>query len=282
MTTHQPTCDCGRPTNGTTLCKTCTHTLDVALANIATYYADAEITLTRRKGVRYDLPRGKGGTKTMPLPLDNRYLPDGRGTAAMHTARNAVVTWTRVILDEHPNWAGPRRDTVGSVCSWLQTHLGVIATATWALECKRDLLDAERSLKAVDARGPELLYAGLCTICLVAFDRTHLYAVPGDEYVTCPADDCGMTYRVEDRRNLMRDALEFEWMTAARIADLSSYLQLIGDREWVRKKLNRWHSEGAIKAASIDAEGVPLFPFGEATRLLMGADSQRRATRKGA
>lgn len=277
-----PTCSCGRPVDGATLCRRCAHTVEVALANIAVYHNDLEVSRTKRKAVRYDLPRGKGGSRSLPLPPDNRFLPDGRGDLALHLARNAIITWTRVILTEHPAWPGPRRDTVSSVCAWLQTNLRVIATARWAADCKRDLLAAERALRDVDARGAERIYAGLCTICLAVGEQSRLYALPGDEYVSCPAEDCTMEYRVEDRRDLMRDALEFEWLTPSRIADLATYLQLIGDREWVRKKLNRWHSDGLLNAASVDDEGQPLFPFGEASRLLISADSRRRATRKGA
>lgn len=295
---QQPTCSCGRPTAGTVLCDRCRHTLDIALGNIPTYATDLEISLTRRQAVRYDLPRGQGGSKSMPLPLDSRFLPGQPGTLAVAQARNSVVTWVRVCLGTWPPLVGrlvcseplcrrctgirheqqlrkPPRDTIASCCGYLQRMLPRIAGALWAEEIKRDMLDVEHSLKRVDARGPERIYAGLCTVCLAVFERTHLYAVAGDEWVKCPAEDCGMEYRVADRRHLMQDALEYEWMTAARIADLSSYLQLLGDREWVRKKLNRWHSEGVLKAAGVDDDGQPLFPFGEATRLLMAADSRR-------
>lgn len=297
MTTR--TCDCGRPTEAATLCDHCCHTLDIALGNIPTYATDLEVSLTRRQAVRYDLPRGKGGTKSMPLPLDSRFLPGQPGTLAVTAARRTVVAWVRrsratwpqldrLVCGEplcrrcssirHENQLRrPPRDTIASACAYLQRMLPRIVGTEWATECLHELLDVERGLARVDARGPERIYAGLCTVCLAVYERTHLYAVAGDEWVKCPADDCGMEYRVEDRRDLMRDALEYEWMTAARIADLSSYLQVLGDREWVRKKLNRWHSEGALKAAGMDDEGQPLFPFGEATRLLMGADSRRRS-----
>lgn len=300
MTT--PTCACGQPVDGTTLCRRCVHTTEVALANIPAYTADAELSAAKRKAVRYDLPRGKGGTKSPPSPVDGRYLRGGPGDTAVQTARNTIVTWVRVCLDNWPpldrltctdslckRCSGIRfeatqrrhpRDTIASCCAYLQRMLPRIAGAAWAEEFKRAIVDAERGLYRVDARGPERIYAGLCTVCLVGLDRTPLYALPGDEYVTCPADDCGMTYHVEDRRNLMRDALEFEWMTAARIADLSSYLQLIGDREWVRKKINRWHFDGTLRAASVNAEGEPMFPFGEVSRLLLASDSQRTARRK--
>jgi hypothetical protein len=301
------TCDCGRPVNGTTLCRDCKHTLEVALANIATYHHDLEVVRTRAKAVRYDLPHGKGPGREGPLPVDERFLPGGRGTESLNAARNAVVTWVRVVLDEWPPEPFERllvcgdalckrcsriryerqlrrhpADTVASCCRYLARMLDRIASAPWAPDLMHDVLGAERALKRVDARGPERVYAGLCTVCLLVGDRTAMYAVVGEEFVKCPAADCGMDYRVEQRRNLMRDALEYEWMSAARIADLATYLQLLGDREWVRKKINRWHNDGTLRPASVDDAGNPLFPFGEATRLLSAADASRRVRLKGA
>lgn len=297
---HSMTCPCGRPIDGTTICGRCVHTLDIALANIAAYHADLELAITKRRAVRYDLPRGKGGTKSLPLVVDDRFLPDGRGTEAIHATRTVITRWVRTSLHQWPAPTTPTctdhdckrctpirkakitrahpRDNIGSCCAYLQRMLPRIAVATWADDCKDDLLDIERALFRVDAHGPEKVYAGLCTICLIVQQRSPLYALPGDEYVSCPAPDCGMTYRVEERRNIMVDTLEYEWMTAARIADLATYLQLIGDREWVRKKLNRWHTDGLIKAASLNDKGEPLFPFGDVSRLLMAADSRRATT----
>lgn len=302
-----PTCACGRPVNGTVLCNGCKHTLDVALANIRAYHADLELVQTRAKAVRYDLPKGKGPGRSVPLPVDDRFLPAGPGAAALAEARSAVVTWVRVALEAWPPAPFEGRllctdslckrcskirferklrrhpaDTVASCCAYLARLLDRIASAPWATSLMHDMLGAEKALKRVDARGPERVYAGLCTICLAVGDRTPMYAVVGEEWVTCPAEDCGLEYRVEDRRNQMRDALEYEWMTAAAIADLATYLQLLGDREWVRKKLNYWHRTGTLRPASVDDQGNPMFPFGEATRLLSAADATRRLRLKGA
>lgn len=296
-------CKCGKPVNGAALCSSCKHTLDVAAANIATYHADLELVASRRKAVRYDLPSGKGPSREAPLPIDDRFLPDGRGAAALAHVRNTVVTWVRVCLetwpplDDRPVCGEPlcrrcsgirheaevRRhpdDNVGSCTRYLQRMLDHIAGAPWASDCLAELLEAEKILKRVDARGPERVYAGKCTVCLLVGDDTPLYAVVGEEWVKCPAEDCGMEYRVEARRSMMQDALEYEWLSASAIADLATYLQLLGDREWVRKKLNRWHNEGTLAAAAVDDQGQPLFPFGQAARLLAAADATRRNRRK--
>lgn len=274
-------CRCGREVNGTTLCARCVHTIKVALTNIPAYLADLELVETRRKGIRYDLPRGKGGSKSLPLVVDARFLPGGTGSLATVATRRAVVTWVRRCLKQWPNAADRPTDSVASCCAYLTRMLPRIAVVHWGGDLMDAILSAEKALLRVDARGPERIYAGLCTICLIGYDRTPLYAYPGDEYVTCTAADCGMTYRVEERRTLMADALEYEWMTAAKIADLAAYLQLLGGREWVRKKLNRWHSDGLLTAADTNDKGEPRFPFGEASRLLIAADSTRRTNTGG-
>lgn len=297
------TCACGRPVIGTVLCGACKHTLEVALANAATYHADLELSQARRKAVRYDLPRGKGPSREQPLPVDPRFLPGGSATMALRAARNTVVTWVRICLEEWPplddrivcaeplckRCSGIRHertvrahpaDNVVSCTRYLDRMLDHIAGAAWAPELLRDMLDTERSLERVDARGPEQVYAGLCTLCLLVGDRTPMYAVVGDETVRCPAEDCGMTYDVAARRALMEDALEYEWMTAAAIADLATYLRILGDREWVRKKINYWHRTGTLQAASYNAKGDPLFPFGQARQRLLEADAARRTRRE--
>jgi hypothetical protein len=124
-----PTCRCGRPTSGASLCQKCSaRTLPIALANIAAYVADLDTMRARRRAVRYDLPRGKGGSKEIPLPLDGRFVdvrrevevqqPDGgvvrlmvgeesRGTKVADETRNTITTWTRIVLDEWPPITAP-------------------------------------------------------------------------------------------------------------------------------------------------------------------------------
>ena len=118
-----PTCRCGRPTAGSVLCAKCSErTLPIALANIAAYTEDLDIMRARRRAVRYDLPRGKGGSKEIPLPLDGRFVEgqrrieiehggaqvlvrvgeESRGTKVADETRNTVTTWARVVLEEWP------------------------------------------------------------------------------------------------------------------------------------------------------------------------------------
>lgn len=116
-----PLCRCGKPTAGAVLCDRCaTRTLPIALANIAAYFADLDVVRARLHAVRYDLPRGKGGTKEMPLPVDLRFAdrgnrphgdPDeegwprfrlGQGSALVDETRSTLTAWVRTVLATWP------------------------------------------------------------------------------------------------------------------------------------------------------------------------------------
>lgn len=116
-------CRCGRPTAGATLCVKCSETtLPIALAHIATYEEDLDTMRARSRAIRYDLFRGKGGSKEIPLSVDARFVEgqrrievqvdgapvivrvgeESRGTKVADESRNTVTTWTRVVLEEWP------------------------------------------------------------------------------------------------------------------------------------------------------------------------------------
>lgn len=198
------TCRCGRPTSGAVLCDRCAfRTLPTALANIAAYNADLDTIRARLHAVRYDLPRGKGGRKEMPLPVDLRFadranLPDGeldesgwprhrlgQGTAVSDDARNTVTTWTRAVLEEWPPFeplvcddglcrrcnplraeASIRRhpeDSITSCCAYLVRMLRHIAGAEWAPQLLEELLHLEHRLRSFVDVPPSRWYAGPCT-----------------------------------------------------------------------------------------------------------------------
>ncbi len=109
---------CTRPTtNGTTLCPHCTRTLTHAITNTHAYTLDLTTIRTRLQAIRYDQPRGTGGTKTIPLPIDHRFTdptgtPDdqgtpgghgtGQGTQLDHDATTTLTTWTNRTLTTWP------------------------------------------------------------------------------------------------------------------------------------------------------------------------------------
>lgn len=244
-----------RPSPDTTICRHCTKTLDVALANIRAYYDDLDTIRTRQ--ARYGDPtptRGSTG-REMPLPVDLRFTdPDGRGADLAWVARNTIIGWVRIVAGQWPpfpyvdGWSGPvcddclhrscnqrrlrtvehklRRlpaDTLPSCCAYLHRFLFRIAGAEWAAEMLDELLDLERRLRRFVDRPVERWYAGPCTAGMRALEATwfcgaELYAELGKPDVVCPNRDCGTRYDVAERRTWLLAAAEDRLENAVTIA----------------------------------------------------------------
>jgi hypothetical protein len=196
----RPTCRCGRPVDGTTLCERCVHTADVALANIAAHYTDLDTLRTKR--FRYGTAGATTASvgKTQPLLVDLRFVSDsnatdssewqvpgreGQGSAVVADLRTTITSWTRTVLDQWPplrpilcedplcrrcnplaaeaSHRRPPRDTVVACCGYLQRLLPRIATHPWATDLLRDMLRLERALARLVDRPPDRWYAGKCS-----------------------------------------------------------------------------------------------------------------------
>lgn len=283
----RPTCHrCGTLTReGATLCVKHTHTLDVALGNIAAYWTDLD-TL-RTKTTRYGQANrgGKGAKgKTMPLGIDLRFAPvtrddqgrvlTGQATLVMTTVRDTLITWVRTCID---TWGGTLpAGRATAVCAHLQSNLFAISGQDWADTMLTDLLDAERQLRQLVDRPPAMIYAGTCFVCACVNQHVPLYAREGDTEVTCPSDDCGMTYDVATRREAMVADIESRLCTAAEIASLATYLELLEDRDRVRKRINLWAHRGVIQPDQINHDGEPLYAFGPVVDRLRQGDLEHR------
>lgn len=199
-----PECRCGRPTSGAVLCDRCaTLTLPIALANIAAYNADLDVIRARQHAVRYDLPRGKGGSKELPMVIDARFadrpnrphgpLTDdgwpayrlGQGSAIAADTRSTLTVWARTVLQAWPPLqpllcddglcrrcnplraeASLRRrpaETVTDCCAYLTRMLRHIAGAAWAPQLLEELLHLEHRLRSFVDVPASRWYAGPCT-----------------------------------------------------------------------------------------------------------------------
>lgn len=243
----QLTCPCGRPVDGTTLCRGCVKTLAWALANIATHLADLDTLRTRQARYTDPAPLRHGGGP-ISLPVDHRFtdIPGadtdtdqhwGSGTDLEWVTRNTITTWVRHILETHPHLPGPRRDTVGSCCAWLMRRLDRIRVADYATDLLDELLDVERRLARFVDRPPDRWYAGPCTAGLSGLSGTwlcgtDLYAHPDDPEVTCR--DCNATYPVEQRRAWLLTHAEDEWHTAT---DIAHAVTTLGDYDRGERRL---------------------------------------------
>lgn len=261
---------------GTFLCRRCSTTLDVALANIAAYVADLETVRTRQ--TRYSEVSGGGSGakgKTMPLGMDLRFDVDGKGTLVEAGARNSLVTWVRMALD---TWPGTRMpdDRVAAMCRFLSSIRAAIAGQEWAEELLRDMLAAERSLRAFVDRPPERIYAGTCIVCAIVGEHSPLYARQGDEKILCPAEDCRKEYDVAECRETLLATVDGLLCTAAQIASLATYFGVLEDREKVRKRINVWDHRGVIQPDGLTPEGEPTYAFGETVQAILRADAARK------
>lgn len=261
---------------GTHLCRRCSTTLDVALANIAAYVDDMETVRTRQ--TRYSEASG-GGTgakgKTMPLGMDLRFDVDGRGTIVERTARATLARWVRRALD---TWPGTRMpiDTVPAMCHFLTSIRAAIAGQPWAKELLGEMLDSERQLRAFVDRPPERIYAGTCIVCAIVGEHSPLYAHQGDDKILCPAEDCRKEYDVAECRETLLATVDGLLCTAAQIASLATYFGVLEDREKVRKRINLWDHRGVIQPDGLTPEGEPTYAFGDTVQAILRANDARK------
>lgn len=297
---------CHARVNGATLCPRCTKTLDVALANVSVHHRDLETLRTR--STRYgDGSRGSIG-KTMPLGVDLRFASvrrdeagrviEGQATEVEQAVRSTVVTWARVLLEEHEPIPGPvcasclhrscavirrsrhPRDTVASVCSYLQGWVHWIARQAWAEQMLCDLLDAERALARIVDRPAGRWYAGPCNEC-----GKDLYATEGATVVVCRA--CDWEYDVAPRRDWLLAAAEDEWLPAA---DLSRAVSWLGGQPLSSDRIYQWKKRGKIATIPERCEAcrvrpvvrpcpmdTPLYRVGDAIELMVDYAARRGA-----
>lgn len=281
----EPTCPCGRPVDGTTLCRGCVKTLAWALANIAGDHADLDTLRTRQTRYHDPAPLRSGGGP-IPLPVDHRFTDPqgadthshqhwGAGTDLDWVTRNTITTWVRIVLEHHPHLPGPRRDTIGSCCAWLMTHASRIAVADYGPDLLDELCHLEKQLARFVDRPPDRWYAGPCTAGLSGLAGTwlcgtDLYAAHGDTEVTCR--DCNTTYPVEHRRAWLLAHAEDEWHTATAIARAvvvwTDYDR--GETRLVRR-ISDWTRRSRIEVRDhqlIDGRHRPRYRLGDVLDLL--------------
>lgn len=273
---------------GMTLCGKCVSTLDIALGNVATYWADLDTI--RQKRTRYGGTAAKGSIgKAQPLPVDHRFLDtkpgkggQGAGSELVFATRNTVTTWARLVMEEHPpiREQAPR-DTIASICGWLGLQRHWIAGQDWATEMLDEMLDLERRLRRFVDRPADAWYAGECGSETDRDDgttvtcRRELYATPGSAWVRC--NDCGCEYDVEGRRKTLLDEAEDREVTVRMLARIVTTLGDIDASEArLEGRINVWVHRGRLKANGsrvVDGRPRPVYRVGDVLDLL-SADAQ--------
>jgi hypothetical protein len=297
-------CSCGKPTSGGAWCtgsRSCTHTVDVAIAHIAAYYDDLDTIRTRQTSYGGLAAKGSIG-KAQALGVDARFLPDGIGTLAVHATRNAVTTYARVLHDDRPELGWPKHDTVHSVCNHFASNLAAIAALPWADEFKAEMLSVERMLTKIIDRPADRWYAGRCgavmgtehngSTCACACHHGHprtcdidggcgreydnvpcpalLYAEPDNPFVRCKV--CGTTHTVAERRaDLLSEAEDRE----ATVETITRIITTLGDRDVrsakVSARIRQWAIRGKIESHGlrvVDGRPRPVYRVGDVLDLL--------------
>lgn len=286
----QQTCPCGQPTTGTTLCATCRETLEIALANIAAYYA--ELDTVRAKQTRYGSGSPSGIGREIPLPLDDRFTdPDHDHWRIQADTQNTLTTWARIVLEEtrtvhgpacahpclHVSCAAVRRgqdrptDDPASCCRYLTRHLNRITSAPYADEILDELTNLEHRLQRIIDRPADRWYAGICSAPASGATCTaELYARTDRGAIKCPT--CGTAHDIAARRAFLLNEAEHMLVTASEAARAvvvwSDYAR--GENRLV-KRIGAWRDRNRITVRGHISEfGVdrPLYRLGDVLDLL--------------
>ena len=273
-----PTCQCGTPVDGATLCAGCTSLLEVAIVNISAYVQDLPTVLAKltRYGDRYG-----GRTRERSLPVDMRASEVG------WVAVNTVSTWCRVILEERGQASGngsrgglvipaptPPDDTVPSMCRFLLTNINRIRVAEWGAEAFDELTDLERQLRRVVDRPAERFYVGPCGAGGCAED---LYARSPLGTVVCQV--CGMEHDVPERRAWLLKEAEDRLETASGIARaVTVFGDGLGGEAQMADRIRTWGRRNRLTPhghVTVMGHERALYRVGEILDLL-AQDAERR------
>lgn len=238
-----PTCPCGHPVNGTTLCARCTHTLDVALANVAAHHDDLWTLRTKTAHYGTSGPTRTSVGKEQPIGADLRFVApsratskgewqvpgrEGSGTDLIADVRTTITTWVRTSLNQWPPLRPilcndilcdrcaplrgeavhrqPPRDSIASCCGYLQRLLPRLVVQPWADTLLADMLRLERALARMVDRPPERWYAGKCST--PDPDDPGRIVCQGELYATAESGTvkcptCGTSHDVAARREFL-------------------------------------------------------------------------------
>jgi hypothetical protein len=238
----QPLCGCGKPVNGTVICRTCVVGLETSLVTIATMAPDLDVALAKQA----QFGGTPGGRQTeAPLPFD---------AAVSETAsvvRSTLAAWCDELWDT--DFTRPARD-LAPMALWLLARLARIAVHDEAGDCCDQIGDAAaQAWRAVD-RPPERRYAGPCGIC-----HRPMYVKPGRAVVTCREHEPPWTGAVNERR---------EWMlgeAAAARAHAAAAVRILAVLE-IRisaVQITRWAKAGRLTGHGTSPDGRTLYRIGD-------------------
>lgn len=230
-------------------CPGCARRTTALLTEIATLAPAARAVAARQTRRGPAVHTGSAGSR-LPLNL--------AAAQRLGSAQNALTTWARDIAGLSGGQVPTGADPLTAAARWLADGDRVERARhrqEWA-ELYRDVAAAERVLRGVVDGPGERELVGACPC------GTALYARPGAGTATCP--ECQQQWNAPESRAILRRALDDMLFTAAEIATLSVVAE--GDparRQRVRKLINVWSGRGLIAIRGSNADGDPLYRFGE-------------------
>lgn len=222
---------CDRPVSDAYVCTPCSLDLERALGDVRWLLEQLDVVLTRQTA-----KEGGGyvtGSSEQPIPYDLR------ASDARETLVNLVLTWARLVEDEHNEDEppiGPAHEVcwhdscsrirgvhmpvfggVGIIAAWLSSFSGWIRTHVAGADAVDEILAAVNAARKIIDIRPERWYAGPCTTDGCGHD---LYANPTAQAITCPA--CGERFDVAERRAFLIASAHDHLGTAREISALCS------------------------------------------------------------
>jgi hypothetical protein len=277
-----PTCvtGCTRPTiNSQLLCKQCTWELEQALAELPALIDELTTSLTKQSV----LSNGKGGGK----PTKGRVLPlpfDLRASDVINELRTLLHGWTRVVVEDYHQ--DPPADTLDGMARFLYARVDLLAAHEAARDIHEEILDMAakpdakrsgggRAWRAVDLAA-EKVFVGMCSYREVDDQEPcpeELMAKRSSLLVRCRT--CGTEYSVEERRKVLRDAVEDVLATPA---EISRAVQWLG--EAVRlDQITRWvQAERLVEKGHVmqGKRRMALYRIGDVIELLKEPDRRKK------
>lgn len=270
-------CRCGKPTRDDTwLCDDCQDEFTLTLADLGALDEELVVTITRQRAAA---TTGGPRSATTPLPWH-----EGAGDArrALH---GLLVSWVRLCAEEDvkgPQIAFPA-DSIPSLAAWLATRVHGLALHDAGPDAMDEITDAAAEChRIVFWKRKSRIYLGTCGKVTTDEDGNEYDPCPGEVYAdedepVGHCDLCREGATVVVKRSAMEAELDTRLYTAAEIARLSTFLGLDAPRDQVRKRVLYWHRHKLVEQRGTNAEGHPMFRYGE-VRGRLYADFAQRAS----
>lgn len=221
------TCTCGRPVPDGYLCRDCTSLLWSALNRYDETRDELETTRTRQARTASIGGRSDGNS----LPWHN--------AASLALDTLADLCWDLVdatrrhgIPSTEQTYRTPTPTALESAPAWLAVRVDGIARHEEPTVLAVSLIEHDRFAWQIIDRPPELVFAGQCDLC-----GTHLYAVTGQAFTTCPT--CRQPNDVALRRAAMLHAVRDRLVTGREAATALTTLELPVTVERIRQWVHR-------------------------------------------